>query len=449
MELDEEDEGVDNIVLSAAIEEVIAQTMEPSDNYYAREGMDASAENGYFASIDQGDMFDESESDSIFSSLPLEHVETSFKSLCDSIAPTIPVVLDSLSSLDVASQAQPTVYLTDDSDQQNAIDRVITEFSLNIEQARVFQIIANHTFQRGKIQGQLLLGLFGEAGTGKSRVVKAVKAWFRRISRESELIVTATTGVAAFNIGGVTLHSALGIGIEEGEKSVKMSHKKLSQWVAPRYVIVDEISIMGASLMITFHKKLCNAKSTKEDITFGGVNIIFLGDFLQLPSVSSFHLYTNKPRFQLGYDLWRSLNAVIILRTPMRQIEDPRYAELLHRLRLRQPTQEDIDLIKSRIGAPVTNPDKVPILVRRNELRHKLNNKMVHLAATRLHTTVIYCLANIKSREKMSLRSAYALRYGHKRVKGDAILPLVSGVPLMITTNISIPLGNILRSSSC
>jgi hypothetical protein len=127
----------------------------------------------------------------------------------------------------------------------------------------------------------------------------------------------------------------------------------------------------------------------------------------------------------------------------MRQIEDPRYAELLHRLRLRKPTPEDIELIKSRIGAPVENAETVLILVRRNELRHKLNTKMVHLAAARLRTTVTYCLANIKSREKMTLRSAYALRFGHKRVKGDAILPLVRGAPLMITTNISIPLGNV------
>jgi hypothetical protein len=79
MELDEQDDLVDNVVLSAAIEEVVAQTMEPSDDYYTREGMDVSAENGYFAVTDQGNMFDESKS--IFSSLSLEHVKESFKSL--------------------------------------------------------------------------------------------------------------------------------------------------------------------------------------------------------------------------------------------------------------------------------------------------------------------------------------------------------------------------------
>jgi len=126
----------------------------------------------------------------------------------------------------------------------------------------------------------------------------------------------------------------------------------------------------------------------------------------------------------------------------MRQINDPRWAELLHRLRLRPPTQEDIDLIKSRIGAPVTHPETIPIIVRRTELRHKLNIKMVQLAATRLGVPVTYCLANVKSRTGITLRSTYALRYGHKNVKGDAVLPLVRGTPLMVTTNVNLALGD-------
>ncbi len=285
------------------------------------------------------------------------------------------------------------------------------------------------------------MGLFGEAGTGKSRVVDAIRLWFQRIGRESELVVTATTGVAAFNIRGTTLHSALGIAIEDSDRAVKMSRKKLSEWSAPRYLIIDEVSIMGARLIITLHNKLCVAKASPAGVIFGGINLIFLGDFLQLPSISSYHLYTDKPLYQLGHDLWRSFNAVMILKIPMRQMEDPRYASLLHRLRLRQPTQEDIDLIKSRIGAPVTNPETVPIIVRRNELRHKLNVKMVQLAATRLGVAVTYCLANVKSRSGMTLRSTYALRYGHKNVKGDAVLPLVRGTPLMFTTNVNLALG--------
>jgi hypothetical protein len=46
------------------------------------------------------------------------------------------------------------------------------------------------------------------------------------------------------------------------------------------------------------------------------------------------------------------------------------------------------------------------------------------------------------SRDGISLRSTYVLRYGHKNVKGDAILPLVRGTPLMITTNVNLALGD-------
>jgi hypothetical protein len=225
--------------------------------------------------------------------------------------------------------------------QQAAIDQVIHQSSLNVDQARTFEIIANHTLRRGRnLQDQLLMGLFGEAGTGKSRVVDAIKSWFQRIGRESELVVTATTGVAAFNIRGTTLHSALGIAIEDCDKAVKMSSKKLSQWAAPRYLIIDEVGMMRAKLITTLHNKLCFAKSSPAGVNFGGINLIFLGDFLQLPSVSSYHLYTYKPLHQAGHHLWRSLNAVMILKIPMRQINDPRWAELLHRLRLRRPHRE-------------------------------------------------------------------------------------------------------------
>ena len=158
------------------------------------------------------------------------------------------------------------------------------------------------------------MGLFGEAGTGKSRVIDAIRAWFGMLNRSKELIVTATTGTTAFSIKGSTLHSVLGIPVEK-----KMSRKKKLEWADRQYLIIDEVSMMDRKLIVKLHDKLCSTKSTKDIVKFGGVNIIFLGDFLQLPSVSPFRLYMDGPRYQQGHHLWRSLNAVIILRTQMRQ----------------------------------------------------------------------------------------------------------------------------------
>jgi ATP-dependent exoDNAse (exonuclease V) alpha subunit len=192
------------------------------------------------------------------------------------------------------------------------------------------------------------MGLFGEAGTGKSWVVNEIRAWFASHNRSKELIVTATTGTAAFDIQGETLHSALGIAVERNKRNIKMGKKKKDEWAPHRYLIIDEVSMLDCKMMIKLHNKLCSANSSRDDVIFGDFNILFLGDFLQLPSVSPYYLYTKTSQYELGHHLWRSLNAVVILTEQMRQAGDLRYVQLLHRLRIRRPTAEDIQLLLGR-----------------------------------------------------------------------------------------------------
>ena len=125
----------------------------------------------------------------------------------------------------------------------------------------------------------------------------------------------------------------------------------------------------------------------------------------------------------------------------MRQAEDRRYADLLHRLRIRQPTREDIKLLNTRVGAVLPYSASVPIIVRRHELRHALNIKRLHSLSESTGSSVMYCVAKERSRTGISHSQVYALRVGHKGVKGDAILPLLPGIPLMITQNIDPALG--------
>jgi PIF1-like helicase len=106
---------------------------------------------------------------------------------------------------------QPDVFLTNESD----VLSVIREFSLNKEQICAFRIICNHAVEIYPTEEpQLLMGVFGEGGTGKSRLIEAVHVWFRQNNWENELIVTATTGSAAVKINGSTVHSAVCIPIE-------------------------------------------------------------------------------------------------------------------------------------------------------------------------------------------------------------------------------------------
>ena len=100
--------------------------------------------------------------------------------------------------------------------------------------------------------------------------------------------MTASTGVAAYQIGGTTLHSFAGIGtgqavISQCEKLAQRTTVK-QQWKKCRHLIVDEISMVDGEY---FKKLEAVARSVKgNDRPFGGIQLILTGDFLQLPPVT-------------------------------------------------------------------------------------------------------------------------------------------------------------------
>ena len=75
------------------------------------------------------------------------------------------------------------------------------------------------------------MSIFEENGIGKSRLIEVVRAWFAALSRSNELIVTAITGTAAFNVKRRTLHSAIEIPVENGDgmRVITMSEKKAKE----------------------------------------------------------------------------------------------------------------------------------------------------------------------------------------------------------------------------
>ena len=340
----------------------------------------------------------------------------------------------------------PHIFLTDGTEISRGVQAIIQEFSLNDDQAFAFQIIVDQTIGRSKVGSQLRMGIFGEGGTGKSRLIDTIRAWFKFCRREEELIVTATTGAAASKINGTTVHSATGISFSKkkrrGDGEDVHVTNKMKDWSDRNYMIVDEMSMMDTDVIASASTKLGHAKSLPSE-KFGGVNVIFMGDFLQLASVSSRDLYIDNAKTRTGHDIWRSLNASVILRHQIRQAGDPRYAQLLHRLRFHKPTDEDIDLLNTRVGVPIPSHLDLPVIVRRHNLRHAINIEKIHQVSQETGVPIIYCVANVLKREGgISMDAALAARYSASgSVVGDAILPILPGTPLMLTQNSNIPLG--------
>ena len=169
--------------------------------------------------------------------------------------------------------------------------------------------------------------MFGEGGTGKSRLIAAVRAWFAALNRQNELVVTAPTGTAAFNVMGITLHSAGNLPI--GKQKKKKMGDKTKHWKDRQYLIIDEVSMMDCKMLVNLNTNLKEAKSRHDDY-FGGINIIFMGDFLQLATVSHLDVYIDKPsEWEYGHHLWRPINLVVLLTEQMRKSDDPEFAAAL------------------------------------------------------------------------------------------------------------------------
>lgn len=99
--------------------------------------------------------------------------------------------------------------------------------------------------------------------------------------------MTATTGTAAINVQGRTVHNATGIGIDVTRTS-KVSDKTKNLWEGCKYMIIDQVSMLSCQTMIALNAQLMKIKNHSA-VAFGGVNIIF-GDFLQFPAVSRLDL---------------------------------------------------------------------------------------------------------------------------------------------------------------
>jgi hypothetical protein len=239
-----------------------------------------------------------------------------------------------------------------------SVQEIIESQQLNVEQARAFSIVANHS-QSGKDEKPLRMYLGGQGGTGKSRVIDALRDFFVGIGQSRRFRLSSFTGVAARNISGMTLHAALmlGDGIFSSARSSKSKQDLMAMWEGVDYLFIDEISMVGCSFLYDISHALSVAKGN--DLAFGGINVVFAGDFAQLPPVRQVRLYShldsaaiskaatkNGQKVVFGKLLWLSVNTVVILTENMRQSgpENQRFVELLGRLRDGRCTQSDYEL---------------------------------------------------------------------------------------------------------
>jgi ATP-dependent exoDNAse (exonuclease V) alpha subunit len=218
----------------------------------------------------------------------------------------------------------------------------------------------------GTGDNQLLMCVPGCGGTGKSQLIRAITKYFHLTKRSKMLRKLAPTSIAAAEIDGLTIHSFLGENRKISKKQPRTFRpgdtKLENEWRHVKYLIIDEMSMVGLSLLGRLNRVVKTAKHINTEIPFGGINVIFFGDYLQYSPVLDKALYQNcmstqqyterQIEMQCAQRVISQINCVVELNQQMRT-DDVRYLELLNRLREGQSTIEDYQLLCTRIiGTP-------------------------------------------------------------------------------------------------
>ena len=199
--------------------------------------------------------------------------------------------------------------------------------------------------------------LTGGAGVGKSHLTVIISEYIKRTLKyagqsldQPSVCITASTGKAASEIGGTTLHSAFNLPVKS--KSLHIKHGELqrlqNKYKCLKVIITDEISMINDQVLAMLDKRL--QVIFENDSDFGGISILAVGDLLQLPPVCPKDIFADPSGSDystLVGSLWKKLFKLVELKTIVRQASDPRFAQILSRIREGIKTEEDKAVIES------------------------------------------------------------------------------------------------------
>ena len=278
---------------------------------------------------------------------------------------------------------------------------------LNTQQKRVLELIKENKN----------IFITGSAGTGKSFIVKYITKYFNSINQNYAL--TALTGCAAVLINAQTIHSYLCLGInnDTAVKIYEKNYAKLQKLKNISTIIIDEISMMNDELLKTINQLLMIVR--KNDRPFGGIQIIFVGDFCQLPPVQGMYCFQG--------DTWNELKLnVIILNELMRQKDDDIFQKILEEIRSGKCSSETFKILKSLKNTTFDSDIKPTKLYPVNINVDKINNAEFNKL----------CIINNND------TITYKAKASHSYIKTDDYnVKLTLNAQILVTRNVSVESG--------
>ncbi|HVM58874.1 MAG TPA: AAA family ATPase [Candidatus Paceibacterota bacterium] len=212
--------------------------------------------------------------------------------------------------------------------------------------------------------------LTGEPGSGKTHLINDYVAWLRACGIEPS--ITAATGIAATHVAGMTLHSWSGIGVQDRLSSADIDRIASKEHVARRILkakvlIIEEISMLSAATFAAADA-ICR-EVRRADRPFGGLTVVLVGDFFQLPPVSR----GSEAAFAYESDTWRDLNPLVCYLTEQYRQDDAEFLEVLSAIRSGAVEELHYERLMTRRSGREGHPANAPKLFSHNADVDRLN----------------------------------------------------------------------------
>ena len=214
--------------------------------------------------------------------------------------------------------------------------------------------------------------LTGEPGSGKTHTVNEYVSWLR--GHHIEPAITASTGIAATHIGGITIHSWSGIGIaqylSEGDVDAIAGKEHVARRIGKSHIlIIDEISMLSGETLDMVNAVVREVSRSEEP--FARMQVIFVGDFFQLPPVS--RRGDNRVSFAFESPVWRELNPIICYLTEQHRQDDGAFLDALASIRSGTADEDSLLVFQDRASAAADVSTKIPRLYAHNADVDRIN----------------------------------------------------------------------------
>ncbi|MDO8302063.1 MAG: AAA family ATPase, partial [Sedimentisphaerales bacterium] len=202
----------------------------------------------------------------------------------------------------------------------------------------------------------------GEPGSGKTYIINEFISWLRE--RGVEPAITASTGIAATHIGGLTIHSWSGIGIKEkltryDLQKISENRRAVKRVRETHTLIIDEISMLSAGTL-EMVESVCRAIRGGAE-PFGGLQVVLVGDFFQLPPIirraipgdiqeEFFPSENSSSIFAFDSPAWRRLNPAVCYLSEQHRQGDGEFLDILSAIRGSSVEEKHRASLRTRIA---------------------------------------------------------------------------------------------------